>query len=90
MTKRWPWHLIGTASATFFALIWLTLFFHHLPVPNISTLWVIGCFLIAALLSIIAGYKASKWWFLVTACFGVTVVLVWIGQAIWEYGASPH
>jgi hypothetical protein len=72
MTKRWPWNVIGTTAAASFVLMWLPLFFHRRVVPHISAWWVIGWFVGSALLSIIAGYKASRWWFLVTACFGLT------------------
>jgi hypothetical protein len=89
-TAHWPWHLIGALAAASLLLMYLPLIFHHLSVPRISALWVIGWFLISGLLSIIAGYMVSKWWFLVTACFGMTLLLIWIGEAVWESHAMGH
>jgi hypothetical protein len=68
----------------------LPLIFHKLSVPRISALWAIGWFLTSGLLSIIAGFKASRWWFLVTACFGTTLLLIWMGEAVWESGGTGH
>jgi hypothetical protein len=90
MTNRWLWHLAGALSATSLLLMWLPAFAHSLSLPHISAWWLVGWFLSSTFLSIAAGYKASRWWFLVTACFGVTLVLLWIGEAIWEYRATPH
>lgn len=89
-TKRWRWHLIGAMTAASLLLMYLPLIFRHLPVLHISTLWVIGWFVISGLLSIIAGYKASRWWFLATACFGLTAALLLVGQALWESHAAPQ
>jgi hypothetical protein len=88
--KRWLWHLTGAVAATSLLLMYSPLIFRHLPVPHISAMWAIGWFLISGLLSVVAGYKASRWWFLVTACFGLTLTLVWIAEAIWESRAAPH
>jgi hypothetical protein len=83
-------HLCGTIAAVSLALMWLPLFVRNLPLPQISSMWLVPWFLGSILLSIVAGYKASRWWFLVTACFGLTLTLFWIGGAVWEYGARPH
>lgn len=88
--RRWYLHLCGMIAAGFLVLMWLPLFVGHLSIPRISSMVLAGGFLGSVLLSIVAGYKASKWWFPVTASFGVTLILLWIGQAAWEYGASPH
>jgi hypothetical protein len=89
-TKRWLWHLIGAITAALLLFIWLPLFVHNLAVPHISTWWIIGWFVGSATLSVVTGYKASRWWFLVTACFGVTLILLWIGEAVWNIAPQPH
>jgi hypothetical protein len=33
---------------------------------------------------IAAGWRGSKWWYLVTACFGANLVLLWVGEFLLE------
>jgi uncharacterized membrane protein HdeD (DUF308 family) len=69
--------------------VFLPLIF-HLPVPHISTMWLVGWFVVSEVLSIAAGHKASRWWFVVSGCFGLTLILLLVAQAVWESGAAPH
>lgn len=89
-TTQWRLHLIGALAAASLLSMYLPLIFHRLPVPRMSALWAIGWFLISGLLSIVAGYKASRWWFLVTVCFTLTLFVLWIGEAIWESRATGY
>jgi hypothetical protein len=89
-TSRWRWHFIGAMTAVSLLLMWLPMFFHQLPLPRVSAWALVAWFFSSALLSIIAGYKASRWWLLVTVCFGITLLLIWIGEAIWESRATGH
>jgi hypothetical protein len=89
-TRRWPWHFMGTTAAVSLLLMWLPIFFRPRSLPRISLWWLVGWFFCSALLSIAAGYKASRWWFLVTVCFGLTLILLWIGEVLWESRATGH
>ena len=84
------WHLIGTLTAVSLILLYSPLIFHDLPLPHMSALWVVGWFLISMILSVIAGFKASRCWFLVTALYGLALLVLWVGEAVFEYHASPH
>jgi hypothetical protein len=88
--RRWGWHVIGALTTISLLLMYSPLIFHNLPLPHMSAWWVVGWFLVSMILSVIAGLKASRWWFLVTALYGLTLLLLWVGEAIWEYHASPH
>lgn len=84
MARRWPWHMLGLIAALTICYAWLAVLSRKLPVPPLSGGAVLGCFFASLALSILAGWRGSRWWYLVTACFGVTLVLLWIGQFMWE------
>ncbi len=84
MAQRWPWHMMGSITAVLFVYVWLGLIFHSVPLPRVSgAVFLFGLFGSAAL-SIAAGWRGSKWWYLVTACFGASLVLLWIGEFLIE------
>ena len=84
MTQRWPWHMVGSITAVLLVYVWLGLFFHSIPLPQVNgagfMIWLFG----SIALSIAAGRQGSKWWYLVTACFGISLVLLWIGEFLLE------
>jgi hypothetical protein len=84
MVRRWPWNLLGLITAVPICYAWLAVLSHRLPIPHMPSLAFVGVFIASFLLSIVAGWRGSKWWYVVTACFGITIVLVWIGEFMWE------
>jgi hypothetical protein len=84
MARRWPWHLLGFIAGLSICYAWLAVLTRKLPVPPMMGGVFIGWFLGSVLLSIAAGRRGSKWWYLVTVCFGLTLVLLWVGEAMWE------
>jgi hypothetical protein len=86
MTQRWPWHFMGLLAGVLLLYPWLAVFSRVVPLPHVHggafALWFFG----ALTLSILAGWRGSRWWYLITGCFALTLVLIWIGQFIHEGG----
>jgi hypothetical protein len=84
MTQRWPWHMMGSITAILLVYVWLGLFFHSIPLPHVNgagfLIWLFG----SIALSIAAGWRGSKWWYLVTGCFAASLVLLWVGEFLLE------
>jgi hypothetical protein len=70
------WHIFGAFAAISFFLINSRPVYHPL-LRHISPLLLVAWFLIAGLLSIFAGLRASKWWFIVSVFYGLDG-LAWI------------
>jgi len=80
----WAWHLCGAIAALFIAMLALGVVAHAFPLPRISAGTFLLAYLGAAALSVVAGLKASRWWFALTACFAVLVVLLWVAEYMFE------
>jgi len=84
MTRRWPWHIMGSATAVLLLYVWLGLTVPSVHLPRVSGvaffLWLFG----SAAISVAAGRRGSKWWYLLTICLGLSLALIWIGEFFLE------
>ena len=80
MVRRWPWHVVGAVAAGAIAYMWLGVFWRRLPVPPLAGGSFVGSFFGMTLLSMLAGRRASPWWFVVTGVYVVTFILIALGE----------
>jgi len=69
-------------AATFTLVI--DTYFRSSPSPHISGSVFLSIFFGALLLSVLAGYLASRWWFVETGLLTLCLLLLWIGEFLFE------
>jgi hypothetical protein len=81
---RWVGHLCGFVAALFIAHLTIASLVHSFPVPHVSGTTFIAMYLGAIVLSLAAGLKASRWWFMVTVLLVAMILLIWAAEAFFE------
>jgi hypothetical protein len=82
--QRQYWNILGVMSVAPLCYAWLAVLTRSLPIPKVSAGWFFGVFFVAFILSVLAGWRASKYWYFVSAGFLITMALLWVGEFLWE------
>ena len=77
-------HVLGIGSLIILAALVFDTYLRNTPAPHISGTIFVLLYFVSFFLSVSAAYLASKLWFIESACLGLLMVLVWIGEYLFE------
>jgi hypothetical protein len=76
---------MGIVAAALLLYAWAAIVFHAIPMPKISGVEFLVLLFGSVALSVAAGLRGSRWWYLVTACFGGSLLLLWVAEFLFEH-----